>query len=115
MFLAQTDYSWIANQGLAVAILVSIGWAMYRGIQWTGTTIISPLKDAAIAHLETATKSMKDISTSMHSIDTKVDSIDEKTTKIIDSHEGFFAESLRDRELVHKRLERLESQHAESQ
>jgi cell division protein FtsB len=49
---------WV-NNGIAVVILIYLGYAMWRGGQWLGTNILIPLKDAGLEHLEGINEYMK--------------------------------------------------------
>lgn len=57
--IAQTDWSWLTNQGLAVGMLIAVGLAGWRVCSWAGSNVVLPLKDSAINHLQETNKAMK--------------------------------------------------------
>ena len=108
LFLADTDWAWVTNQGLAVGLLLAVGYAFYAACKWAGVVLIVPIRDAAIHHLEVVSTTLTHVSDVMKGIDQKLDGVHARTTQILETHDDFFAESRRDRESLHKRLESLE-------
>jgi len=48
---------WI-NNGIAVVILIAIGFATWRVIDWSASNIVVPLKDGALRHLDETNKAL---------------------------------------------------------
>jgi hypothetical protein len=108
MMFAQTDWTWLTNQGLAVGLLIAIGLGLYRLLSWTGTNVVTPMKDAAVKHLDTVGVTLTEATDSLRKINVKLDVMN-------DTHEDFFAESIEDRGRMHEaianvreRVEKLE-------
>lgn len=57
--LAQTDWGWVTNQGLAVGLLIVVGLGAWRVCSWAGVNVVVPLKDSAINHLNETNRAMK--------------------------------------------------------
>ncbi len=63
---------WTSDQGVAVVLLflivISLGLAGWKILNWTGSNIIVPMKDAMIAHLSTTDRTMNAMQQSLESM-----------------------------------------------
>jgi len=105
------EWTWVFNQGLAVAIVIGIAWAGYHSIRWAASELFVPLKNAAVTHLETVGNTLTEASETLKTVHQKLDGVNEQTTallksnhELIKSHEGFLFQSLDDRRNLHTRL-----------
>lgn len=73
--LAQVDQvgnslsNWTANNGLAVVllfmVLISLGLAGWRTLNWSAANVIIPMRDAFTKHLDATNETMQEVKTSM--------------------------------------------------
>lgn len=69
--LAQVDQvgnslsNWTANNGLAVVllfmVLISLGLAGWRTLNWSATNVIIPMRDAFTKHLDATNETMQEV------------------------------------------------------
>lgn len=63
---------WTANNGLAVVllfvVLISGGLAIWKIMNWTGTNVALPMRDAIITHLTNTDKTMNTMSDTLGGI-----------------------------------------------
>jgi hypothetical protein len=68
--------SWTANNGLAVVllfmVLISIGLAGWRTMNWSASNVVIPMRDAFIKHLDTTDETMQEVKTSMQGIHAEI-------------------------------------------
>lgn len=69
---------WVANNGLAVAIVVAGGIAIWRVSGWLALNVITPLKDAFITHLNSIGTFMKATTESLELTARSMDTISEQ-------------------------------------
>lgn len=79
-----SQWSWLINQGLAVAALAAVAWYSVRGIAWLGTHFLLPLKDAAVEYLTTSTETMKRISATLDRQQNELNNISKKLETLDD-------------------------------
>lgn len=84
-----TEIVYWFNQGFAVLLVITLGWAIYRWLCWAGVNLLVPAKDAAVEHLKQTTDTMrqvKDTLADQHGaileIRTHVAELDTKTTRV---------------------------------
>lgn len=107
---------YLMNNGLAVAILIAVGWvswrvgnAAYKGIIWFGNNFITPIKDAGVEHLKSTDVTLKSISASMELQSVTLIKLSENVEKLTDSYETMINDSATDRTQIHKRIDELDS------
>lgn len=85
---AQTEslphLSWLINQGLAVALLLILLWAMWKGVAWCGSAFLVPLRDAAIEHLREVGQSLESLATCLKELGAETKEINARTKRIED-------------------------------
>jgi septal ring factor EnvC (AmiA/AmiB activator) len=54
--MTEDTMKWIFNNGLAVTIVIGVSFAVWRGCNAFFSTVVVPLKDAAISHLQSTTQ-----------------------------------------------------------
>ncbi|MFN4768917.1 MAG: hypothetical protein ACK5JL_02665 [Candidatus Kapaibacterium sp.] len=69
---------WVANNGLAVVIVIAGGIAIWRTAGWLAVNAITPLKDAFIAHLNSIGIFMKATTESLELTAKSMDTISEQ-------------------------------------
>lgn len=69
---------WVANNGLAVVIVLAGGIALWRISGWLAVNVITPLKDAFVEHLHSIGVFMKATSNSLESTAKSIDVISEQ-------------------------------------
>lgn len=72
------DWGWLLNQGLAVLVLVAVGFYAISAIAWLGNNFLLPLKDAAVAYLEVAADTMARISATLDRQQTEIKNISQR-------------------------------------
>lgn len=71
-------FVWIANNGLAVVIVVAAGVGVWRLCGWFGTNVITPGRDAFIQHLHSIGTFMTATTKSLESTAKSIDVISEQ-------------------------------------
>jgi hypothetical protein len=87
-----TEIVYWFNQGFAVLLVITLGWAIYRWLCWAGVNLLVPAKDAAVEHLKETTATMKQVKDTLADqhgailqIKTQVEELDLKTTRVVDA------------------------------
>lgn len=69
---------WVANNGLAVVIVIAGGIAIWRVSGWLAVNVITPLKDAFITHLNSIGTFMRATTESLELTAKSMDTISEQ-------------------------------------
>ena len=69
---------WVANNGLAVVIVIAGGIAIWRTAGWLAVNVITPLKDAFVQHLHGISAFMTATSESLESTARSIEVISEQ-------------------------------------
>lgn len=76
--VGNTISSWTANNGLAVVllfmVLISLGLAAWRTLNWSASNVVIPMRDAFIKHLDATDATMNSVKESMREIHTEIQS-----------------------------------------
>jgi hypothetical protein len=75
---------WVANNGLAVAIVVAGGIGLWKTAGWLAVNVITPLKDAFVDHLHGISAFMTATSESLESTAKSIEVISEQMKGIRD-------------------------------
>lgn len=87
-----TEIVYWFNQGFAVLLVITLGWAIYRWLCWAGVNLLVPAKDAAVEHLKETTATMrqvKDTLADQHGaildIKSHIAELDTKTNRVVEA------------------------------
>ncbi len=69
---------WVANNGLAVVIVIAGGVGLWKTAAWLGVNVITPLKDAFVDHLHSIGVFMKATTESLESTAKSIDVISDQ-------------------------------------
>ena len=70
--------NWTANNGLAVVllfmVLISLGLAGWRTLNWSASNVVIPMRDAFVKHLDNTDETMQEVKRSMQGIHSEIQS-----------------------------------------